>query len=286
MKISVIIVSWNVKEKLKSNLRALLKSRGEFDLEIFVVDNNSVDGSAQMVADNFPQVKLIANKNNLGFAKANNQAIKQSQGDYILLLNPDMLVRVDTIKNLLKWAKENRQAGIIGCKLLDGKEKILPHVRRFPKFFDQAAIILKLPHLFPNILNKYLKKDFDYSRDAQVDSVRGGFFCIKRELIKSIGMLDEKYFLWFEEVDYCRRAKQAGLEVWYTSATVATDYVGQSFKQLGTIPKQRYFRDSMLIYFKKWHPLWQYYLLKGIWFFGLRLGYLGKILKMNSKAKT
>ena len=274
MNLSIIIVSWNVCDKLRENLKAIYtphptsplnKGRGVLEFEIFVVDNNSQDNTVAMVKKEFPQVKLIANKENLGFAKANNQAIKESKGKYILLLNPDMRVLDNTLENIVNWMDQNPQAGIAGCKLTNEQGEILPHVRRFPTIWDQLAIVLKLPHIFPKILKKYLMQNFDYTRLAAVDSIRGSFFMIRREIIEKIGLLDERYFIWFEEVDYCKRVKNAGFKVIYTPTVKCIDYIGQSFKQVKRGKTQIYFRDSMLKYFDKWHPVWQYWILRLAW---------------------
>lgn len=284
--LSIIIVSWNVKDKLKDNLNALFKSHDNTWFEVFVVDNNSSDGTALMIKQEFPQVKMIANQENLGFAKACNQGIKQAQGDFILLLNPDMKVFPDALGKMVEWMKQNKQAWVAGCHLVDEQDNTVKHARRFPAIWDQLAIVLKLPHLLPGILNKYLRKDFDYSKFVGVDSIRGGFFMTRSEVIKKIGMLDERYFLWFEEVDYCKRVKQAGGEVWYTPDAKCIDYVGQSFKQLSQGKAQKYFRSSQLKYFKKWQPVWQYWLLKLAWPAGLFIAWLGERLKIKSKVKT
>jgi GT2 family glycosyltransferase len=244
-----------------------------------------------MAAKDFPQVKLIANKENLGFAKANNQALKIAAGDYILLLNPDMRVMPDTLKNMIKWMDEEPWASLAGCKLVDDGGYVIKHVRRFPTVLDQLAIILKIPHFLPRVLNRYLRNDFNYDKPAMVDSVRGGFMMIRKNLIEKIGYLDERYFVWFEEVDYCRKVQEtqngvpAG-EVWYTPAAVCVDYVGQSFKQLPRGRAQRYFRDSMLHYFKKWHPIWQYWILWATWPFGILLAGAGEKLKIRGRKNT
>lgn len=284
MDLSIIIVSWNVREKLKENLTALFESKGEVNFEVFVVDNNSYDGTAEMVKSEFQQVKLIANTDNLGFAKANNQAIKQSQGEFILLLNPDMRVFPDTLYKMIKWMQENKQASVAGCHLVDEQGNTIKHVRRFPTIWDQVAIVLKLPHLFPRILNKYLRVDFDYAKQAKVDSVRGGFFMIR--CVAEAPLLDERYFVWFEEVDFCRQVYKNGGEVWYAPAAECVDYVGQSFKQLPRGKAQNYFRDSMLKYFKKWQPSRQYCILKLIWPLGIFLVLLGEKIKYKSKGRT
>lgn len=257
MNLSVIIVSYNVKEKLRQNLQALASSVGDLAFEVIVVDNNSSDGSAAMVANDFSEVKLIANQDNLGFAKANNQALKIAQGDYLLLLNPDMRVFPETLYNFWRFASNNQQATVCGGRLVDVLGENIDQVRRFPKLSDQLAIVLKLPHFCPKIINRYLNKNFDYSRPQAVDSVRGSFFLINRQSWKKISgfdppLLDERYFIWFEEVDFCRQVISLGGEVWYTPAAKAIDYVGQSFSQVGTGRKQKYFRRSMLQYFAKW----------------------------------
>jgi len=285
MDISIIIVSWNVREKLKDNLRAIFESK-DINLEVFVVDNNSADGSVEMVKEYYPKVKVIANQDNLGFAKANNQAIKQASGKYILLLNPDMRVFDDTLSRMFSWMNAHENAWVGGCRLLDESARIVEEVRNFPTLLDQLAIILKIPHIFPTVLNRYLKKGFDYLKAASVDSIRGGFFMIRREVIEKIGLLDERFFLWYEEVDYCKRVKEAGGEVWYMPTAECIDLVGQSFKQVNVLMKQKYFRDSMLEYFKKWRPSYEYYILKSAWPIGLTIVKVGEKLKIKHQAKT
>ncbi|PKM88615.1 hypothetical protein CVU83_01470 [Candidatus Falkowbacteria bacterium HGW-Falkowbacteria-2] len=273
MDISVIIVSWKVKEKLRANLLALQPALSGLESEIFVVDNNSEDGSAEMVKKEFRGVHLIANDKNLGFAAANNQAIKKATGDFILLLNPDMRVFPQTLSRMLVWAGAHPQAVVSGCKLVTEAGELLPHVRRFPRFSDQLAVVLKIPHLFPNVLNRYLQKDFNYENEAKVDSIRGAFFLINRLSWKNISgeekpYLDERYFIWFEEVDFCRQVYKNGGEVWYTPAAACVDYVGQSFNQVGVNFKQRYFQDSMVAYFKKWESAVQTRVLQIAWLVG------------------
>ncbi|MFA5247683.1 MAG: glycosyltransferase family 2 protein [Patescibacteria group bacterium] len=295
MDLSIIIVSWNVRECLKDCLSRIFLSQTDFFLEVFVVDNNSADETAAMVRADFPQVKLIANSENRGFAKANNQAFRESIGRYALLLNPDTLSNEKTFNNLINWLDDNQQASISGCLLLDEDNKILKHVRKFPTLFDQLVIILKAPHIFPAVLNNYLRKDFNYSVAQKVDSVRGGFMAIRREtLSKIIGeerlkkgeLLDERYFLWFEEVDLCRSAHAVGLEVWYTPDTSCVDLVGASFSQLPRLNTQKYFRASMLKYFKKWHPAWQVFILRLAWPMGFFLAWFLDKLGMKSKKNT
>ncbi|MDI3496463.1 MAG: hypothetical protein PWQ35_484 [Patescibacteria group bacterium] len=270
MDLSVIIVSWETKEKLRHNLKALFLSEGDFKFEVFVVDNNSSDKSADMVAREFPQVKLIRNEKNEGFARANNRAIKEAGGRFILLLNPDMKVFPDTLYKALFWAEKNPQAVVSGFRLLAEDGKLVAQVRKFPKLFDQLMIILKVPHFFPAVLNSYLQKDFDYDKAQAVESVRGSFFLINVKSWRNLSgqekpYLDERYFVWFEEVDFCRYVKSIGGEVWYSPAAVALDYVGQSFSLLKRRKAQDYFKDSMLKYFQKWEKPSQVFILRSAW---------------------
>lgn len=272
MTLSIIIVSYKVKEKLQANLQALFSSENAPEFEVFVVDNHSEDGSAEMVRENFPQVKLIVNKENFGFARANNQAIQNAQGDFILLLNPDMRVFPDTLAKAVLSAQEKPAAVVSSIKLVNEKGENIPHIRRFPKLFDQLMVVLKVPHFLPKVLNAYLCKNFDYEKSVVVDSVRGAFFLINRSAWQKISgaekpFLDERYFIWFEEVDFCRQVREKGGEIWYFPNTSCLDYIGASFSQVNRKVKQNYFRDSMLGYFAKWHSGFQKNILQAAWFF-------------------
>ncbi len=299
MNLSIIIVSFNVREQLRKNLESIFNSNVNFGFEVFVVDNNSVDKSVEMIKKYFPQVRLIENKNNLGFAKANNQILKLIKNKYALLLNPDMKLKNDTLQNIYNWMENNKQVSIAGIKLLGKDGKIIKHVRRFPKFFDQLAIILKIPHIFPQILNKYILNKFNYTKECQVDSIRGGFFMMNlknlqklqkvsvlKNLDNTLPFLDERYFIWFEEVDFCKQVYVAGGEVWYTPVAECIDYVGQSFNQVDRKVKQNYFKDSQLKYFKKWHSIWQYFVLKIAWVLGKIITNVLEVFHVKGKGKT
>jgi len=281
MDLSIVIVNWRARDFLQKNLETLLtlpdwqKIKGE----IFVVDNDSQDGSVEMVRERFPQVKLLANKENLGFARANNQAFAQAKGRYFLLLNPDMEVQSGILEKMVAWLDNHPKAAVVGALLKDGQGKIVKQARNFPTVWNQAAIILKIPHLFPAVLNKYLMVDFDYSQAAKVPTLRGSFFWVRKEVYRELGGLDERYFVWFEEVDFCRQVWEKGKEIWYLPWFGAQDYVGQSFCQLPRGKSQRYFRDSMLKYFAKWEPKWQARLLSLLWPIGIFLAVAGGKMK-------
>ena len=286
MDFSIIIVSWNTKDKLRENLLSLSYGNTGVHREIIVIDNASDDGSAAMVQTEFPEVKLIRNQANVGFAKASNQGLREATGDFLILLNPDMKILADTLVNLKNWLLKNPQADVTGITLINEHNTVIPQVREFPTVWTQLAIVLKLPHLFPQILHNYLQADFDYAQSTAVDSIRGAFFVIRRSALEVYGYLDERYFLWFEEVDYCRTVKEKGGEVWYTSTAKAIDYVGQSFSQLPRVTKQKYFRNSMIAYFKKWYPTWQGELLGLGWEIAEAIVSLGDFLNIKPRTRT
>jgi GT2 family glycosyltransferase len=252
-KLAIIIVTWNSAGFIEANLDSLEKALKDIDASVWVVDNASSDNTAALVAQKYPWVNLIANNQNLGFAKANNLAIKSVDAEYYLLFNPDMRAQEDTFTKLLAFMDTHPEAGVGGCKLIDQNGQIVPHVRNFPTLWDQLAVLLKIPHIFPGVLNAYLQKEFDYSQEAVVDSIRGSLFCMRRELIERLGGLDERYFIWFEEVDFCKEVYKAGMKVMYTPTAVATDYVGKSFSLVARYKKQKMFSSSMNKYFYKWH---------------------------------
>lgn len=252
-KISVVIVSWNVRELLKQNLAQLFALQyDDFLIEIFVVDNGSKDGTAKMVREEFKHVHFVQNDYNAGFAKACNQAIRMAKGEVILLLNPDTRVESGTLELTYRQLMEYRDIGVLGVRLLDEKGDVVRSVRRNPTVRDQLATFLKLPHFFPAINDRYLAKDFDYAVSQDVEQIRGSYFAFRREILQYVGMLDERFFIWFEEVDFCRRVRGNGLRIRYCAEAVCRDFVGKSFAQVSTWRKQRLFFTSAWKYFWKW----------------------------------
>ncbi|MFH1890372.1 MAG: glycosyltransferase family 2 protein [Candidatus Kuenenbacteria bacterium] len=266
MKLSIIIVSWNVREYLKKCLESIFKHTQDIDFEVIVVDNASKDNSAEMVQDKFPEANLIANKKNLGFARANNQGIGKAQGKYILILNDDTELIDNSLKKLIDLMEKNQEWAIAGCRLLNSGRSLQKSVRRFPKFFDQFLILVKLHHLpfFKKYLNNYLAKDFDYTRTQQVDQIMGAFMMVRKSVFEKIGKFDEKYFYWFEEVDLCKRAVDAGLKVFYTPQVSMIHHGGVSFCQVNW-HKQIIWNHSVCRYFWKHSKKCEWLIL---WFLG------------------
>ncbi len=259
--ISIVIVTWNVRELLRANLARLQSLHCPYTTEIFVVDNNSHDGTAFMVRNEFPNVHLITNNWDAGFAGPNNQALRLATGKVLILLNPDMLVEEEALEKTYDKLMQEKDIGVLGIKLIGQDGKPINSVRHYPDFLSQLSVILKIGHLFPTLLDYYHWTDFDYGRSQDVDQVRGSFFAFRREMLDEVGYLDEKYHIWFEEVDYCLRAKQKGYRVHYFADAIAHDYVGKSVAQMKYLEKQIIFTHSMIRYFKKWKPWWQTFIL-------------------------
>lgn len=249
--LAVVIVSWNVKDALLENLKSVFAS-SSVSLDVIVVDNASMDGTVEAVRSAFPEVRVIANKKNLGFAKACNQGLAASSARHALLLNPDMRVEPDALAKTVAYLDAHPDVAVVGPKLIGEVGKAMHHLRRFPWLSDQLVILLKLGKLFPKVVARYMGNDLDLEKEQDVDSVRGAYFAINRTALEKIGMLDERYFIWFEEVDYCRQVKEKGMRVRYVPSIVAHDLVGKSFSQRNRWWKRKQFMKSMASYFLKW----------------------------------
>ncbi|MBU0597656.1 glycosyltransferase family 2 protein [Patescibacteria group bacterium] len=284
MDVSIIIVSWNVKDHLTRCLRSIFKHTDNLNYEVFVVDNNSIDGSAAMVKSLFPAINLIINKKNIGFAAACNQAIKESKGNNILLLNPDTEITDNAIYKTSLYLRKNIKIGIVGCRILNEDGTIQPSVRRFPDLISHICILLKLHNFFPEIksVKKYYMTDFKYNSNTRVEQVMGAFFMIKRELLKSIGLLDKHFYIWYEEVDFCKRAVNKGWQVYYYQDANVIHHKGKSFEQVKPVLKQSIFNRSMLYYFFKHHSIFEYLVLLILFPTSLILALIVQLLGIKS----
>ena len=257
MDLSVITVTWNSSELISEQIRSVISGISDFSYEQIIVDNNSSDHTVDLIKKNFPRIILIENTNNLGFAAANNQGFALSSGEFILFLNPDMRVEEKSLDRIITWIRQNPKVGIASVRLIDEIGGLNPEAkpRRFPTLLGQLALILKIPHLFPGVLDSYLMKDFDPDKEQELDSVRGSFMLVRRQLLDNLGWaFDPRYFFWFEDVDLCRETKKLGYSVMYTPLISCVDYVGQSVKKRDSLWKQKMFTRSMLTYFQKWEP--------------------------------
>jgi GT2 family glycosyltransferase len=256
MILSVVIVSYNVKTFLEQCLRSVLKAAEGIESEIFVVDNNSVDGTEAMLMAKFsclPNVHLIFNRENLGFSKANNQALRRCRGRYVLVLNPDTLVQEDTFRKMIAFMEQDPTIGAAGCKLLNADGSFQLSCRRsFPTPEVSFYKIIGLSALFPQSRRfarynlTYLPIDATY----EVDALMGAFMFIRREVLEQVGLFDESFFMYGEDLDLCYRIKQAGWKIYYYHETQIIHYKGESTKKESFNYVIRFY-EAMLIFVRK-----------------------------------
>lgn len=256
MKLSVIIVNYNVKYFLEQCLHSVQKAIKGISSEIFVVDNNSVDGSAQLIQEKFPGVKFIANKDNVGFSRANNQAIKQSKGEYILLLNPDTVVEEDTFEKTTAFMDAHPEAGGLGVKMIDGKGVFLPESKRgLPSPWVAFYKIFGISKLFPKskTFGKYHLSFLNENDINEVDVLAGAFMMLRKKVLDKIGLLDETFFMYGEDIDLSYRIQLGGYKNFYFPETTIIHYKGESTKK-GSLNYVRVFYNAMAIFAKKHFP--------------------------------
>lgn len=253
MKLSIVIVNYNVKYFLEQCLYAAYKAASKISSEIIVVDNDSVDGSCQMVAEKFPEATLIANKENVGFSKANNQAIRIAKGEYILLLNPDTVVEEDCFLKIVQFMDKTPEAGGLGVKMIDGKGRFLPESKRglptpevaFWKMFGFSSLF---PH--SKRFGRYHLGYLDNDHIHEVEVLAGAFMLLRRETLDKVGLLDEDYFMYGEDIDLSYRITKGGYKNYYFPETTIIHYKGESTKK-GSINYVKVFYNAMIIFAKK-----------------------------------
>jgi GT2 family glycosyltransferase len=253
MELSIIIVNFNVRHFLEQCLLSVKKASENTDCEIFVVDNNSADGSCSMVKRSFPEVKLIRNNRNEGFAVANNQAIRMSSGKFILLLNPDTIVEEDTFNKCISFMNEHPEAGSVGVKMIDGKGKYLRESKRALPTPEVAFFkIFGFSSMFPKSrkFNKYYMGYLDKDKTNPVDILTGAFMFIRKEALDKAGQLDESFFMYGEDIDLSYRLIKAGFKNYYYPEVTIIHYKGQSTKK-GNINYVINFYRAMLIFLMK-----------------------------------
>ncbi|HOT89642.1 MAG TPA: glycosyltransferase, partial [Bacteroidales bacterium] len=253
MDLSIVIVNYNVKYFLEQCLTSVKNACKNIDNEIIIVDNNSVDGSIKMIHEKFPEVKIIENKENLGFSKANNQAIQIAQGKYILLLNPDTVVEEETFSKILDFMNSNPDAGGLGVKMIDGKGKFLPESKRgLPTPSVAFYKIFGFSRIFPKskIFGQYHLSYLDKNKVHEVAILSGAFFMIRKETLLKTGPLDETFFMYGEDIDLSYRIIKAGYKNYYFPLTRIIHYKGESTKK-SSINYVIVFYNAMIIFAKK-----------------------------------
>ncbi len=250
--LSVLIVNWNVRDLLRDCLRSIDAGRGGLALEVIVVDNASADGSAGMVAAEFPWVMLIPCAENVGFARGNNIALARARGRALLLLNPDTVIVGDALPALLATLATQPDVGVVGPQLLNADGSVQSSRRRFPTLLTGYFESTWLQGLAPGLLRRYYALDLPDDAPADVDWLMGACLLLPRAVYDDIGSLDEGYFMYSEELDYCRRVKATGRRVVYYPAAQVIHHAGQSSDQAVTA-RHVNFQRAKLRYYRKYH---------------------------------
>ncbi|TSC95425.1 MAG: glycosyltransferase [Parcubacteria group bacterium Athens1014_10] len=217
MQLSIIILNYKQKGLVKNCLKNIETFGLELNYEIIVVDNNSKDGCEEMIKKNFHRVKIIASKKNLGYAEGNNLGIKEVKGDYFLILNPDITVLAGSIEKMFQFMEDNKDCGICGPKLLNPDQSIQISCCRFPKWHTPILrrTFLGRFKFAQKELSRYLMADYSRKEIKEVDWLLGASLLIRKSAAEKVGLMDERYFLYFEDIDWCRRFRQAGYKVYY-----------------------------------------------------------------------
>jgi N-acetylglucosaminyl-diphospho-decaprenol L-rhamnosyltransferase len=251
--LSIVIVSWNVRDLLQACLESIQASQWESRPEVIVVDSASSDGTPQMVHDQFPWVRLIEAGHNVGFSKGNNMGIKVSTGRYVLLLNPDTKLLGEALSEMMGFMESHPQVGVLGPQLLNEDMSIQSSRRRFPTlwtaFFESTWL---QPYAPRRILDSYFMCDHPDNQIAEVDWVTGAAMLVRREVIEQVGGFDEGFFMYSEELDWQRRIRSAGWQIVYFPQAQIVHYGGKSSEQV-TAQRHIYFQTSKIRYFRKHH---------------------------------
>ncbi len=247
MDLSIIIVNWNTQDLLLQCLESVYHSVFGIEKEVFVVDNGSIDGTLPVARERFPETRFIENQRNLGFSKANNQALGLSRGEYILLLNPDTLVKNGAIEKLLSFMKAHPRAGGAGALLLNSDGTRQNSIANFPSLATELIPKSLLRWLFPEV---FPGKEKNYSKPIEVESVIGACMILRRDVIEQVGGLDEDYFLFMEETDWCYRIRKAGWKIYHVPQAEVYHFQGKSVEIKKKNAKVEYYR-SRYVFFKK-----------------------------------
>ena len=255
--LSIIIVTYKEDlNVLRRCFESVIKSAG-ISYELIVIDNAGRRDTEVLLREFSSSAVYIANRRNQGFAAAVNQGLRISTGRYVLLLNPDTEFRPGVLRAMTDHLDADKDVGIASSIIRYPNGSFQESVRRFPTLCNQLVILLKIPHLVKRsrIIDKYMMRDVDPYQTQNVDSIMGAFMFIRRSVIEKIGLFDERYFIWFEEVDYCKMASEAGVKIRHYADIEVTHHQGHMFNQQATIKKQRWVRQSLRKYMRKHHGL-------------------------------
>jgi hypothetical protein len=287
--VSIIIVNWNTKELLQNCLTSVYKQAGSVNYEVIVIDNGSTDGSPEMVSNDFPQVILVRNLENKGFAAANNQGITIAKGRYVLLLNSDTVILNSALSKTVAFADAHLEAAVVGCRVLNPDRTLQPTCFMFPSLLNTFLSSTYLYKLFPK--SRFFGRErmtwWDRGDTREVDVVTGCFMLVRREAIEQVGLMDERFFMYGEETDWCYRFKKAGWRVVFAPVAEIVHLGGQSTSQRsGEMIVE--LRLNILNFIRKHQGYLTYIIarLLTIFFFGIRIPFwflIGLFVSENRK---
>lgn len=230
MDVSIVIVNWNACQITCDCLKSVYGQTGNINFEVIVVDNASTDGSAEMVKRNFPRVTLVENSENLGFARANNIGIRTSKGRYACLVNSDVIMLEDCIKNLMSFMDKHPTIGMAGPRILNPDRTLQPSCRHFPTIWNNLCPALGLNRIFPKsaFFSGWIMNYWNHDSVRSVDALSGCFWMVRRKALNEVGLLDEDFFIYGEDLDWCKRFHKADWDVAFSPGAEAVHIGGAS----------------------------------------------------------
>lgn len=254
--LSIVIVNWNTRELLRACIRSIYATLDPISFEIIVVDNASDDGSADMTRSEFPEVQVIRNEANLGFAAANNIGLRRATGEFVMLLNPDTDLCPGSVARMLDFMRSHPDAGLAGPKLISSSGKLQKSGRRFPSFFREVLGITRLFRVvrpWHDAKLSWGRLNFDVN--VEVDEVAGACMLIRKVALDQVGLLDERFFMYYEDVDLCYRLKNAGWKVYFLGEAPVIHVWAQGALKMGVLAATAMMYRSQYLYFLKHHGL-------------------------------
>jgi len=259
--VSIVIVNWNTRDILSGCLQSIYKQTNSLDFEVIVIDNASTDGSVKMIKREFPQVVLLENSQNRGFAIANNQGLAIAKGRYVLLLNSDTVILDNAVMKTVDFSDSHPECGVVGCRVLNPDKSLQPTCFMFPSTLNMLLSTTYLYKLFPK--SRFFGRErmtwWDRDDEREVDVVTGCFMLVRREVVEEVGVMDEQFFMYGEETEWCYRIKKAGWKILFTPDAETIHFGGQSSKQIAPEMALQ-LRGSILQFFRKHRTFLEYQL--------------------------
>lgn len=287
MDLSIIAIPYLSKDDIVRFVDSIKLHVRSLSYEIILIDNSPNLETYKVVKEKYPEIAIVHNDDNPGYARGMNQGYKLAKGKYIAYMNPDMELLDDCFTPLIKQLENDHRIGLIGPQLQFGDRTLQPTVKNDPTLAAQIIIIFKLHyHLKTKALMRYLAKDFDYDKPQAVEQLMGAFLMGRREVIEKIGGWDNDYPLWWEDLQFCTDTRNKGYLVYYYPLAKVIHYEGKSAAQVQSLSKQKRFNRGMRTYFKKNKPYWQYLIISALSPISLSLAWIVEKLKIKPRTES